>query len=688
MENEVQILIEELKAAAKAYYQGEEPIMTDEDYDNKVEYLQQKVENGEIELTEELEQILYTSVSAGSIPEGIVVKHDYPMLSLGKAKNADELKTYHKRLTMSGAKGFRLEMKFDGLALSAKYASGSLVQLATRGDGFEGESLNHLINNKYVSVLGLPLSVNSKEDFELRGELYITDAQFVKINKVREDATGEVFSNSRNAVSGMVKRAEREMEYNAEITFTAYSAYKDGEQVEFASLGDITGILTAKDVTGAEIKKVSTDSLSLKSAIVDSISFDKLMEVVNTFGKLRETFTIPTDGVVIKPTNEIEMLVKMGSTSHHPVAYIAYKYPGEKAGSEVLEIILSVGKTGRVTPKAIITPVRVGGVLVGNVTCHNFSWLKEKGIKVGAKVLVTRANDVIPAIDSVIIPGDGPEFEIPKVCPKCDEALKGKGEVDPVTKVYKTLSCVNETCPSRALFYIKSIVGRTFLDIDGLGDVALNALVEKEIINGIVDLYTVKEETLANIVTGVTQTGGERTLGAGNAKNIIASIQNSKENTDSFKLLAALNIPGLGKSHAKKLIEKFGGIENVLNLKPTQLYEIDGIGDTVVNSFSKYRDTALETFKQLVALGFKVNDPDPEKKSNVEKKGTFSVSGPVEGFSNRDEFVAHMESLGWEFHKSPKKDTDILFADPKGTSSKIAKARENGTRILDNIKDI
>lgn len=674
-------LIEELKLAAEAYYQGESALMTDEEYDSKLEFLEAEIEAGNLEINEDLEKLL-NSVSAGTSSKISTVRHDYPMLSLGKAKNEEELKTYYTRLKNTGVKGFRLEVKLDGLALSAKYSGGKLAQLATRGDGVEGESLNHLINSKEVTILGLAKSVVSKEDFEVRGEIYISDSQFEVINATRKAVTGEEFSNSRNAISGLVKRAERGIGYSVEISFGAYSAYKEGNQVEFESLG-VTELTTAKDLTKKELIAIDGKDYSE----VKKVDFATLMDIVEKFGKARESFGIPTDGVVIKPINEIEMLNKLGFTSHHPVAYIAYKYPGAKGISEVLDIVISVGKTGRLTPKAIINPVEVSGVVIENVTCHNFSWLKEKGLRIGSKVYVTRANDVIPAIDSVIIVGDGPAIEAPTHCPKCSGELLGKGEVDKITGLHKTLLCTNELCPSRALFYIKSIVGRNFLDIDGLGDVALNALVEQEIINGIVDLYKVNAETLAKVVTGVTSTGSQRTLGAGNAKNIIESINNSKENTDSFKMLAALNIPGLGKSHSKKLIAKFDGIKEVLELEPSKLYEVDGIGDTVVNSFTKYKESAMKTFEELIALGFKVNDPSKDS-IEVERKGSFSISGSVEGFSNREEFVAHMEGLGWEYHKSPKKDTDILFADPNGTSSKIKKARENGTRIMDNIKEL
>lgn len=673
-------VVEEVKKAAEVYYQGDKTFMSDEDYDTKVELLEsQLTEVEDDELIEAIKEVLNT-VSAGSEPTGTVVIHDYPMLSLGKAKSYDELEKYHSKLVKAGAKGFILQMKLDGLALSAKYSGGKLIQLSTRGDGVKGESLSHLINHKEVDIVGLPLAVDSQENFEIRGELYITDNQFIKINKARYASVQEEFSNSRNAAVGITRRSMGKLGYKAQLSFTAYSAHKNGDLVEFSSV-DTSKTSKVVDLTEGEVKRVSTDELKLKSCTINTKDYDSLKEAVEIFGKLRENFGIPTDGVVIKPINEIEMLNKMGYTSRFPIAYIAFKYPGAKAITEVLEIVVSVGKTGRLTPQAKVNPVEVDGVVISNITCHNYSWLNEMGIRPGAIVSVTRANDVIPAIDSVVNTGKQDPLKAPKNCPECNAKLQGDGSAYP-----KTLTCENLECPSRLLYYMKSIVGRNFLYIEGLGDVALKALVSQGVLKSVVDLFDLKEDVLAKTPTGETSTGNVRNLGEGNAKNIMESIKNAKENTDSNKLLAALNIPGMGPNTAKRLIAHFGGIKEVLEISPENLLEVPQSGDSLVNAFKIHQAGALEKFNELVKLGVKVNDPI--KKGEVEFKGTFSVSGSVEGFDNRDTFVTHMESLGWEFHKSPKKDTNVLFADPSGTSSKIKKAKANGTRILDNLNDL
>lgn len=674
-------LITELTEASQVYYQGIEPIMTDEEYDTKLEFIEDLVDKGELELTEEISQLL-NQVASGTTPDVMTtVKHDYPMLSLGKAKNYDELKKYHERAVKAGATGFTLEMKLDGLALSAKYDdNGELYQLSTRGDGETGELLNHLIDNDKVTIKGLPKKLNEKHHLELRGELYISDEQFEVINVDREKITGERFSNSRNAATGIVRGSIKGIDYNAEISFTAYSVFQDEKQLSFDEVIKDENISMVDKLTLEHL--IKDEETTLTSCTENSVNFDNLKNLVEKFGEARQRFTIPTDGVVIKPINEIEMLNKMGFTSHHPSAFIAFKYPGSKGITTVTDIIVSVGKTGKLTPKAILEPVTIDGVTITNATCSNYNWLNAMGIRIGSTVAVKRANDVIPAIDVVLDKGPGNAVVTPETCPECGSKLTGDGTSHP-----KTLLCENESCPSRLFYYIRSIVGRDYLYIESLGDVAIEALIEGNIVGGIVDLYKLTEDTLATVPTGLTSTGNVRMLGAGNAKNIMKSIEDSKANTDSNKLLAALNIKGVGPGTSKRLIKHFGGLQNVLDVEPTRLSEVNQVGQTVIDTFIEHRDRVKSQLAELIELGFIINDPEVDQVKKI-AKGTFSISGSVEGFNNRNEVVEYMEKLGWEYHKSPKKDTDVLFADPNSTSNKILKAKKDGIKIIDNIKNL
>lgn len=680
MKIDYNILIKELIEASQAYYQGNAEIMTDIEYDTKLEFLEDLVDNGELELTDKIKQLLNV-VASGTTPDEVTtVLHDHPMLSLGKAKDYDELTKYHERAVKAGANGFSLEMKLDGLALSAKYVNGIRTQLSTRGDGVKGELLNHLLDNDRVFITGLPKVLNAKHDLELRGELYISDEQFEIINVNRELVTGERFSNPRNAVTGIVRGSIKGISYDAEISFTAYSVFQNDKQLAFDEIIKDEDVSRVDQLTLTHLLKDLTTKL--KSCKVNSVDFKNLKVMVEQFGEARTRFAIPTDGVVIKPINEIEMLNKMGYTSRHPIAFVAFKYPGAKAITTVLDIIVSVGKTGKLTPQAVLEPVTVNGVTISRATCSNYNWLDAMGIRIGSTVAVTRANDVIPAIDVVVDKGPNNAIVAPVDCPECGSLLVGDGTNHP-----KTLECKNEDCPSRLFNYIKSIVGRDFLYIDSLGDVAIEALVDQDIVNGIVDLFKLTEETLATVPTGTTSTGNVRMLGAGNAKNIIQSIENSKINTDSNKLLAALNIKGVGPGTSKRLIAHFGGLQNVLDVEPSRLSEVNQVGQSVIEAFIEHGERVKSQLAELIELGFIINDPIINE-TPTETKGTFSVSGSNKSFESQADLVSHMEALGWEYHKSPKKNTDVLFADPNGTSNKIIKARKDGVRIIDDINNL
>lgn len=665
-------LIEELKAAAQAYYHDGEALMSDELYDSKLELLEKSLVEEDYNNKEIM--ALIESPSAGTLPARNLVRHKHPMLSLAKARNEDELMTYFKRASEAGAEGYSIQAKLDGIAASVLYKDGVLTQIVTRGDGKQGEDMTYIVNCKDLCVLGLPMNINVMGEIELRGEVFARHSQFDIFNKNRLEALGESFSNSRNAVSGILTRAERGLGYEAEITFATYSVWSGAEPL----YGDVVrneNVILVDDLTTHEIESIGeafpTHNIKCE---------DNLMRSIVKFGEARDTLDIPTDGAVIKPMNEVEMFKSMGLTSHHPIAFIAYKYPGVRELTTVEEITVTVGKTGRLTPNARVTPVEVDGVIITNLTCHNFSWLHEMGIRVGSHVEVTRANDVIPAIAKVVYEGPNEVMPVPTHCPSCGETLVGDG-----TELPKTLNCVNNNCPSRTLFFLKSVVGRQYLHIDGMGDVFLNALVEEHPVEDIIDIFSLTSEDLQHLKIGVTSTGNDKLLGKLTADKIIASIAYAKENTPSNRLLASMNIAGVGPNTSQRIIEHFSGLHNFLNADMDELQGVDGVGETVINTFHNNIDRIREMMYTLSKMGVHIND---ELKSHEVAVGTFSVSGSVEGFANRDEFVKHMQTLGWEFHRSPKVDTDILFADPNGTSSKIKKARDNGTRIIDKLSDL
>lgn len=684
-DEKTKLIIEELKEAAKMYYQGLSPIMTDEEYDNKIDYLKEKFKDiDESELTDDIRELLYDSVSGGSSPvtnESNIIKYEVPMLSLGKANTLAEVKNYHEKIFANGANGVRLQCKLDGFAIEAEYINKTLKRVSTRGDGTYGEDISYLIDSPNLKILGLPKKMNNIENCKLRGELFSRHSQFEVINKNRELVGHKAYSNPRNGTVGLIKRAEDGLDFSAEITFCVYSILVDNKYVDLnaAEYSIYEDIITINELTKREwVNTGHKNELMVKS------DFQSLDLLLTEFGEARGEFDCPTDGVVIKPTNETELYEKMGVTSHHPLAFMAFKYPATKKVAEVLSIDVSIGKTGKLTPRAIITPTELDGSIVTKASCHNFNWMYEKGVNIGSKVVVTKANDIIPAIMTVISQGDGGMVEIPTICSECGSSLISDG-----LDVPKTLVCPNDYCTSRLYFSMRDAVGKQGFDIDGLNNVSLQAICDTGKITDVSSFFSLKVEDFSELVVGVSPTGKEKLFGDKRAKKIIDYLEKSKKTTQAYKVLNALEIPNVGPNTSKKLLDNFGSIENVLNATKDDLLDLDGFGEIIAESIIKYRNKAISIYNKLESYNVKMDNG--LNKVSVEVKGSFSLSGKVPPeFSNREEFVNYMETKGYLFDKSPKKTTTYMFGNEDDTSSKIVKAKKIGIKILpiDEYKNI
>lgn len=678
---EISSIIEELEKAASTYYNGEEPIMTDEEFDTKQEYL----ENHLIELKQEtsLKERVIHIIGAGQVALGgkiavsKEIKHAYPMLSLAKAKTNEELKKFLEKAKSTGATAFSLQLKLDGFAMSANYEDGILKTLATRGDGEVGEDVSYLATAKDVVVLGLPQIIGIKEKIEVRGELFLSEAQFKAVNKLRFEKTQTEFKNSRNAVVGLMKKAEKGVDYQVDFTFATYSIYKDGALVNFD-----TKVYSSQFVGVDELTQWCIEDSNDNFPIAGIETIEEAINSVNKFGVIRENgFEYPTDGVVIKPSNEAFMQKKMGNTSHHPASQIAYKYPAPIGESRIIDIILSVGKTGKVTPRAVIEPVDLMGTVIRNVSLHNFDWMNERHIRINSKVAVTRANDVIPYIKSVIInPDDSYEITAPTTCPSCAGALLSEDGVWPP----KTLRCNNFECPSRDIFSLRSAVGKNYLNIDGMSEVSIDSLNEEGILTDISDLYLLDLKTLANSTLGYSSSGNPRRLGEKRAQNILDHIEKSKT-LPLYKLLASLSIQGLGPTIAKDLIRTFKTFENIKKATIDEISNIDGFGAIRAKQISDGLNQKSKLISRLITSGVEFEKEVVENNSTASKLAgkSFAISGPVPaGYGNRNSWIEWLETQGAEFHSSPKDTTTYMIADAEGSSSKVKKARELGITFI------
>jgi DNA ligase (NAD+) len=690
----VEGLIEELHKAAEAYYQKSgDSGLTDEEFDAKLDYLETLEQSGAYEklfeagskgfLLLEGDPALGTKVAADT-----VIEHNSPMLSLGKAKKPEELLAFLRKARAAGAKDFRLQAKLDGLALSVRYVDGKLSIIATRGDGVHGEDTTYLVDDSNVTVKGLPLTISTMGTVEVRGELFFTEAQFKAADDARFAKTSERFSLSRNAASGLLKKAKGGVGYPVEFTFATYSALQDSKMIDLDSLDSANGFVTVDSITVTEAGD---------SALTGFSTDDDVLKAVESFGKVRETFGIPTDGVVIKPTNESEMNGKMGFTSHHPVSQIAWKYPAENAQTVVIGIDVTVGKTGKLTPIARIAPVMVAGSKIENASLHNYNLVATKDVRIGSTVLIEKANDIIPQIKVVLknLP-ESVAIEVPTNCPACEETLtfKDDGVWPP-----RTLLCPNTTCPSRDFFALKSAVGKNYFDIDGLSEVTLTYLNEVDRVKNISDLFTLTVEELADSALGYTAKGTARRLGEKRAEHIIEYIEKSKTKPLP-KILAGLNIDLLGRTAAKKLEAAFGDIDGILAATEADIAAIDGfgpIGAEKIHRGLKLRTGLIAELREHGVTFGKLNeasesvatDEDADLSSEAPAGGidltgiSFAISGAVpEPFANRGAWVDFVESKGGEFHSGPKATTTYMVGDKLETSSKINKAHQLGLDFI------
>lgn len=685
----VQSLIQELQDASQQYYlEGTNSPLTDAEFDAKQTYLMTFVnqfpdlfESGTIGA-----RILEGEPLLGAVPtrpntEPVV--HHVPMLSLAKAKTRTELDARIRRIREAGETTFHLQAKIDGIALSAHYNNGHIVLLATRGDGTTGENISYLLNTEKLYITGLPHTTSIKQEFEVRGEIFFTQEQFHKANTARINTGNAPFENSRNAASGIIKKAGYGLPHEVHLTFAAYSTVVNGSLAGVDILAEDTNFITVNQLTTKEAPAIQFTDLHTNEEIYNTI---------DTFGEIRDTLSFPTDGIVLKPHHESIMHNRMGSTSHHPVSQIAWKYPAEQGTTTVRSINITVGKTGRITPVATFDPIKLDGSTVSQASLHNFHLIAQKDIRVGSTVIVEKANEIIPQIVAVINQSLNSEpVETPTICPVCNKQLEHPGNIWPP----KTLLCPNNACASRDFSALKAAVGRTVLDIDRLSEATLAYLHETGKINSIADLYYLTEDDLANAEMGTTSTGNIRKLGRKTAAHIMKHIEQSRH-LPLTRILPALAIPTLGNRTAKILVNHYPTLEALQQASTEELENIPGLGTVKAHSIHqglKDRQPILEamaaggvTFGQTETT-IETTDEDTNYNTNMSKIDlnglAFSISGPVpEPFPNRNSLITYIESHGGAFHSTPKANTTHMIANPNGTSSKIQKAHNLGISFI------
>ena len=654
IKKELQDVREKIRYHEYRYYVLDDPEISDAAFDRLMNRLK------EIEAAyPELVTPDSPSVRVGGAPrEGFqTVRHDRPMLSLDNAFSYDALRDWDRRVReISGREDIEYiaEHKFDGLSISLQYEDGVLVRGVTRGDGATGEDVTPNVK----TVRSIPLRVEAAalkktklpDDFEVRGEIMMTRESFDALNRQQEQSGGKIFVNPRNAAAGAIRVLDPTITAQRRLDFFAYYLFVDGK-VPFAKHSDSLQVLK-------QLRFRASDDWKLCDGIA------KVTDYCTAWDTRREMLAYDIDGVVIK-VNSTPLQNELGFTAKAPRWAIAYKYPARQETTVVNDIIVQVGRTGTLTPVAVLEPVQVGGVTVSRSTLHNMDEIDRLGLQIGDTVLIERAGEVIPHVLKVVKEGKPRRpFRMPKECPVCGSAIhKAEGEV-----AYR---CVNAACPAKLKESLLHFAGRHAMNIDGLGEKIVDQLVEKGIVKDVADLYVLKQDEVANL---------ER-MAEKSAQNLLDEIAASKKNPLS-RLIFALGIQFVGERTGQLLAEHFSSLEDFAAAKTEELENVNEVGPKVAASIVEFfsEPANRKLIKKLDKAGVHPTAEKREVKSQKLAGKSFVFTG---GLANRSREEAGELVLqhGGKLSSSVSKKTDyvVVGTDP---GSKYDKAKELGVAIL------
>ena len=651
---EIENLRERLRHHEYQYYVLDEPEISDAAYDRMMNRLKELEEaHPELVTADSL------TVRVGGAPrEGFsTVRHARPMLSLDNAFSYDALREWDRRVREGSGQQkieYIAEHKFDGLSISLQYEDGMLARGVTRGDGTTGEDVTPNVK----TIRSIPLRVDAaalkkiklRADFEVRGEVMMTRKAFEALNRKQEEIGGKIFVNARNSAAGAVRMLDPAITAARRLDFFAYYLLVDGK-VPFAKHSESLQALK-------QLRFRASDDWKLCAGI------EVVTAYCDDWDAKREKLPYEIDGVVIK-VNSIPIQNELGYTSKAPRWAIAYKYPARQETTIVNDIIVQVGRTGTLTPVAILEPVQVGGVTVGRSTLHNFDEIERLGLQIGDTVLIERAGEVIPHVLKVVKEGKNRKpFRMPKNCPECGSAIHHvEGEV-----AYR---CVNAACPAKRKESILHFAGRHAMNIDGLGDKIVDQLVDKGLVKDVADLYSLELEGIAGL---------ER-MAEKSAQNLLDEIEASKKNSLA-RLIYALGIQFVGERTGQLLAEHFSSLEELAAAKEEQLIEVPEVGPKVAASIAEFfsEPANLKLIKKLNKAGVHPTAEKRKVKSDKFAGKSFVFTGGLANRS-REEASEIVQQHGGKVSGSVSKKTDyvVVGTDP---GSKYDKAKELGVTIL------
>ena len=648
IEARINELIEIIDKANYEYYSLDKPTLTDQEYDRYMQELMDLEER-----YPELKRADSPTVRVGGkvIDEFKKVTHEIPMLSLGNVFNESDIIAFDERVkkVVPNPK-YVCELKIDGLSVSLVYKKGKLERAATRGDGVTGEDITH--NAK--TIKSIPLKIKQNIDIEVRGEIYMSKASFKKLNE-----KGENFANPRNAAAGSVRQLDSKVAASRKLDCFIYHLPDPEDYGIYTHENALKFMEELGFVVNSNNKKVN--------------NIDELLEYINYWTEERPNLPYEIDGVVIK-VNDLNDQQKLGFTARSPKWATAYKFPAEEVLTKVKDIIFTVGRTGQVTPSAILEPVRVMGSVISKATLHNEDYVISKDIKIGDVVAIKKAGDVIPEVVKVIKErrdGTEKDFKMVKKCPICSHALMRK---DDEAAYY----CVNDHCDAKKIEKLIHFTSRHAMNIDGFGDRIIEDFYNLGYLKNYDDFYKLHEHKKELMEL---EGFGEKSI-----QNLLEGIEKSKKNSLE-RLLFGLSIRHVGAKTADILGKKFKYIDNIMNVSFDDLSEVKDIGDIIAKSVYDFfkNEENVKLIKHLKQIGVNTDylkEVKTEKTIFTDKN--FVLTGSLEKFS-RDNAKLEIEKLGGNCSSSVSKNTDVVIAGADA-GSKLDKAKKLDIEIWNEEK--
>lgn len=635
------------------YYNQDSPEIEDFEYDNLMkELIKLEEENPELKRNDSPSN----RVGGKPLDKFEQVVHKIPMLSLSNAYSWEDLKDFDSRVreAVGSDVEYVVEFKIDGLSVGLNYNNGIFESGATRGNGIVGEN----ITKNLMTIKNIPLNIDEKGELTVRGEVYISKKDFEEINKIQEEQDQPLYANPRNLAAGSLRQLDSKLTAKRPLDIFIFN------------LEDINSKQFKTHSESLEYLKQLGFHVSPEFKVFKTM--DEIIEYIKYWTEHREDLGFGIDGMVIK-VNNLAQREQMGYTAKSPRWAIAYKFPAERKETKLLDIVVEVGRTGTITPTAVLEPIRLAGTTVSRATLHNEDYINEKDIKINDTVLVQKAGDIIPQVVEVIKEkrtGEEIEFKMPEECPVCGEpTVRLEGEA--------AVKCINISCPAQIRRGIIHFASREAMDIDGLGESIITLLLKQDLIKDISDLYYLKKEQISVL---------ER-MGDKSATNLINAINKSKEN-DLWRFINGLGIKLIGTKAAKILASEFKDLDKLMNATEQELINLEEFGqtmaDSVVEFFKEEKNISVIEKLKEAGVNTKLIESDDEDIPKIFEKMKIVLTGTLPTLK-RNDAKEMIEKRGGKATSSVSKSTSFVLAGEEA-GSKLTKANDLGIKVIDEEK--